>query len=43
MPRVFIHDTREYKYYRISLTTAVKVDDGVRRQVSELIEKLFTP
>ncbi|HPA87582.1 MAG TPA: ATP synthase F1 subunit delta [Bacteroidales bacterium] len=41
--RVFIHDTREYKGITESvLTTAVKVDDGVRRQVSELIEKLFS-
>jgi len=41
--RVFIHNTREHNGITESiLTTAVKVDSGIRLQVSELIEKLFS-
>ena len=41
--RVFIHETRNYKGITESaLTTAVKVDPEIKKQVSALIEKLFS-
>jgi F-type H+-transporting ATPase subunit delta len=40
--RVFVHNTKKHKGITESvLTTAVKVDSGIKKQVSELIEKLF--
>ena len=40
--RVFIHETKSYKGITESaLTTAVKVDPEIKKQVSALIEKLF--
>ena len=40
--RVFIHETKNYKGITESaLTTAVKVDPEIKKQVSSLIEKLF--
>jgi len=40
--RVFIHETKNYKGITEStLTTAVKVDPEIKKQVSALIEKLF--
>jgi F-type H+-transporting ATPase subunit delta len=40
--RVFIHETMKYKGITKSvLTTAVKVDDKVKKQISDLIAKLF--
>jgi len=40
--RVFIHETKNYKGVTESvLTTAVKVDPEIKKQVSDLIEKLF--
>jgi len=40
--RVFIHETKNYKGITESaLTTAVKVDPEIRKQVSALIEKVF--
>jgi len=41
--RVFIHETKNYKGITESaLTTAVKVDPEIKKQVSALIEKLFS-
>lgn len=40
--RVFISETKKYKGITESvLTTAVKIDQGVKKQVSDLIEELF--
>lgn len=40
--RVFLHDTRKYQGITESvLTSAVKVDDNIRKQISALIEKTF--
>lgn len=40
--RVFIHETKKFKGITESvLTTAVKVDDNVRKQISELISEVF--
>ncbi len=40
--RVFIHETKNYKGITESaLTTAVKVDPEIKKQVSALIEKVF--
>jgi F-type H+-transporting ATPase subunit delta len=40
--RVFVHDTKEYKGITESvLTTAVKIDQEIKNQVSSLIEKIF--
>jgi ATP synthase, F1 delta subunit len=42
MARVFKHETKKYKGITESvLTTAVKVDAGIRKQVSTLIEEVF--
>jgi F-type H+-transporting ATPase subunit delta len=42
MARVFKHETKKYKGITESvLTTAVKVDAGVRKKVSTLIEEVF--
>ncbi len=41
--RVFIHETRKYKGITESmLTTAVKVDPGIRKQITDLISKVFS-
>jgi len=40
--RVFVHETKKHKGVTESvLTTAVKVDPEIKKQVSDLIEKLF--
>ena len=40
--RVFIHETKKYKGITESvLTTAVKVDDKVKKQITELISDVF--
>jgi F-type H+-transporting ATPase subunit delta len=40
--RVFIHETKKYKGITESvLTTAVKVDDNVRKQITDLISEVF--
>jgi len=40
--RVFIHETMEYRGITESfLTTAVKVDDKIKKQISDLISKVF--
>jgi len=40
--RVFIHETMKYKGITQSvLTTAVKVDDKVKKQISDMISKIF--
>jgi F-type H+-transporting ATPase subunit delta len=40
--RVFLHETMKYKGITESyLTTAVKVDDKVKKQISDLISKVF--
>jgi F-type H+-transporting ATPase subunit delta len=40
--RAFVHDTKKYKGVTESvLTTAVKVDQGIKKQVSDMIESLF--
>ena len=40
--RVFVHETKKYNGITESvLTTAVKVDPEIRKQISDLIEKLF--
>jgi len=40
--RVFLHDTRKYQGITESvLTSAVKVNDVIRKQISALIEKTF--
>ncbi len=40
--RVFVHDTMRYKGITKSLlTTAVKVDPGVKKQITEMIGKIF--
>jgi F-type H+-transporting ATPase subunit delta len=42
MARAFKHETKKYKGITESvLTTAVKVDEGIRKQVSTLIEEIF--
>jgi F-type H+-transporting ATPase subunit delta len=42
MARAFKHETKKYKGITESvLTTAVKVDDRIRKQVSTLIEEIF--
>jgi ATP synthase, F1 delta subunit len=42
MARAFKHETKKYKGITESvLTTAVKVDAGIRKQVSTLIEEIF--
>jgi F-type H+-transporting ATPase subunit delta len=41
--RVFIHETRKYKGITESvLTTAVKVDPKVKKQITDLISKVFS-
>jgi len=41
--RVFIHETRKYKGITISvLTTAVKVDADVKKQIVDLISEVFS-
>jgi F-type H+-transporting ATPase subunit delta len=41
--RVFIHETKKYKGITESvLTTAVKVDEKVRKQITDLISEVFT-
>jgi F-type H+-transporting ATPase subunit delta len=41
--RVFIHETLKYKGITESvLTTAIKVDPGVKKQITDLISKVFT-
>jgi len=40
--RVFIHDTKEYNgITETLLTTAVKVDTGIKKQVTDMIADLF--
>jgi F-type H+-transporting ATPase subunit delta len=40
--RVFVHNTMKYKGITKSLlTTAVKVDQGVKKQITDMIEKVF--
>jgi F-type H+-transporting ATPase subunit delta len=40
--RVFVHETMRYRGITKSmLTTAVKVDQGVKKQITEMIEKVF--
>jgi F-type H+-transporting ATPase subunit delta len=40
--RVFLHETKKYKGITESyLTTAVKVDDKVKKQISDLISEVF--
>ena len=41
--RVFIHETKKYKGITESvLTTAVKVDEKVKKQITDLISEVFT-
>lgn len=41
--RVFIHETLKYKGITESvLTTAIKVDPGVKKQITDLISKVFS-
>jgi F-type H+-transporting ATPase subunit delta len=43
LARVFIHETLQYKGITKSvLTTAVKVDDKVRKQMTDLISKVYS-
>lgn len=40
--RVFIHETKKYKGITDSvLTTAVKIDDKIRKQITDLISQVF--
>ncbi len=40
--RVFVHETMRYRgITKSSLTTAVKVEPGVKKQITDMIEKVF--